>query len=230
MKKILVAILAVLMLVSLFACSGKETNTAGNGDKPDVQGSENVSSGKTETDGGSKNEEAKSAATGVDAWYESKCLNLPENLYYEYSVSSAVSKTWKIGNVFLEYSFGDYYAYVFEDGMWKEYANFDNEGEWIWQDFGDENALLCPVKGFDQERRGSNGRSFYYTKTDETKEILGKTCVKYHEDLLGDIWVDESTGMFFEMWMEGAEHWLQGIVAWDETITEFPIEVPSKFD
>lgn len=126
---------------------------------------------------------------------------------------------YKIGNDFMMYASGGYDFYRYNGTCDYDYYYWDNnafqngEGTVTLTSF-----LDCCFKTVSDDCEKMAG---------DTKEIYGKTCQAY-KDQFSTFYVDEESGLYFEMWMDGASNAGYAVTEWDTAVTEFPVAAPQK--
>ena len=225
MKKFLPLVLALLMLLSLVAC-GEKTPAASNEKNEDTQQSEQTTTdpgSEAQTDKPDEQSKASSFASASE-WYAAKGLNLPANVQImageEGNVGSITIE--KIGDDFMMIAMGGLGCefYTFKDGSWQHYKKLGAE-DWT-QESGNELEEILYL--WSEKATGA-------VKSGDTKEIAGHNCVGYNitDSFSGQTvtyYADENIGMYFEEVRNGERY--DGIYGWDETISAFQVEPPTK--
>ena len=212
MKKILPVALAILMLLSLVACGEKtpasnNENTTPSSQQTEDPGQQEQTQLDNEDEG--QSEEPDQSANKNDE--NNPASMLPENFFM---VAPGLD-LYKIGNDFMDGS-SDFWRYIGE-GLYEIYY-WDNDR------FVDS-GCTCGMESF-LEFTADYLKDC--TKTDETKEICGVTCVKYTDILGTEYYLNEESNLIFEIWYKDATRAAYTVTTWDTTVTEFPVDAPQK--
>ena len=198
------------MPLSLVACGEKTPASNNENTTPSSQQTEdpgqqeqtqpdNKDNGQDPTQSANKNDENNPASM------------LPENFFM---VAPGLD-LYKIGNDFMDDS-SDFWRYIGE-GLYEIYY-WDNDR------FVDS-GCTCGMESF-LEFTADYLKDC--TKTDETKEICGVTCVKYTDILGTEYYLNEESNLIFEIWYKDATRAAYAVTTWDTTVTEFPVDAPQK--
>ena len=210
MKKILPVALAILMLLSLVACGEKTPASNNENTTPSSQQTENPGQQEqTQPDNKDNGQDSTQSANKNDE--NTPASMLPENFFM---VAPGLD-LYKIGNDFMDGS-SDFWRYIGE-GLYEIYY-WDNGG------FVDS-GCTCGMESF-LEFTADYLKDC--TKTDETKEICGVTCVKYTDILGTEYYLNEESNLIFEIWYKDATRAAYAVTTWDTTVTEFPVDAPQK--
>ena len=210
MKKILPVALAILMLLSLVACGEKTPASNNENTTPSSQQTENPGQQEqTQPDNKDNEQDPTQSASKNDE--NNPASMLPENFFM---VAPGLD-LYKIGNDFMDGS-SDFWRYIGE-GLYEIYY-WDNGG------FVDS-GCTCRMESF-LEFTADYLKDC--TKTDETKEICGVTCVKYTDILGTEYYLNEESNLIFEIWYKDATRAAYTVTTWDTTVTEFPVDAPQK--
>ena len=212
MKKFLALALAVLMLLSLAACGEKtpvtnDENTTPSSQQTEDPGQQEQTQLDNEDEG--QSEDPDQSASKNDE--NNPASMLPENFFM---VAPGLD-LYKIGNDFMDGS-SDFWRYIGE-GLYEIYY-WDNDR------FVDS-GCTCGMESF-LEFTADYLKDC--TKTDETKEICGVTCVKYTDILGTEYYLNEESNLIFEIWYKDATRAAYAVTTWDTTVTEFPVAAPQK--
>ena len=210
MKKILPVALAILMLLSLVACGEKTPASNNENTTPSSQQTENPGQQEqTQPDNKDNGQDPTQSANKNDE--NNPASMLPENFFM---VAPGLD-LYKIGNDFMDGS-SDFWRYIGE-GLYEIYY-WDNDG------FVDS-GCTCGMESF-LEFTADYIKDC--TKTSDTKEICGVTCVKYTDILGTEYYLDEASNLIFEVWYKDATRAAYAVTTWDTTVTEFPVAAPQK--
>ena len=210
MKKILPVALAILMLLSLVACGEKTPASNNENTTPSSQQTENPGQQEqTQPDNKDNGQDSTQSANKNDE--NTPASMLPENFFM---VAPGLD-LYKIGNDFMDGS-SDFWRYIGE-GLYEIYY-WDNDR------FVDS-GCTCGMESF-LEFTADYLKDC--TKTDETKEICGVTCVKYTDILGTEYYLNEESNLIFEIWYKDATRAAYAVTTWDTTVTEFPVDAPQK--
>ena len=210
MKKIFALVLVLLMILSLAACGEKAPASNNENTTPSSQQTENPGQQEqTQPDNKDNGQDPTQSANKNDE--NNPASMLPENFFM---VAPGLD-LYKIGNDFMDGS-SDFWRYI-GDGLYEIYY-WDNDG------FVDS-GCTCGMESF-LEFTADYLKDC--TKTDETKEICGVTCVKYTDILGTEYYLNEESNLIFEIWYKDATRAAYAVTTWDTTVTEFPVDAPQK--
>lgn len=210
MKKIFALVLVLLMILSLAACGEKAPASNNENTTPSSQQTENPGQQEqTQPDNKDNGQDPTQSANKNDE--NNPASMLPENFFM---VAPGLD-LYKIGNDFMDGS-SDFWRYIGE-GLYEIYY-WDNGG------FVDS-GCTCGMESF-LEFTADYLKDC--TKTDETKEICGVTCVKYTDILGTEYYLNEESNLIFEIWYKDATRAAYAVTTWDTTVTEFPVDAPQK--
>ena len=200
------------MLLSLVACGEKtpasnNENTTPSSQQTEDPGQQEQTQLDNEDEG--QSEEPDQSANKNDE--NNPASMLPENFFM---VAPGLD-LYKIGNDFMDGS-SDFWRYIGE-GLYEIYY-WDNDR------FVDSGGT-CGMESF-LEFTADYLKDC--TKTDETKEICGVTCVKYTDILGTEYYLNEESNLIFEIWYKDATRAAYAVTTWDTTVTEFPVDAPQK--
>lgn len=215
MKKALTFLLTTILLVCLVGCGGGGDNTE---TKTNTATSKtNTSQTSTKTSDNTKTTSKTSTKSGANEAEAEYNLNLPKNL----KMKTTSGTLYKIGDDFM-FDYGSEYDYFKYNGQGEYYYYFWNDGSFLYG----EGTVVLPV--FFEYAFGLYAPACEKVIGD-TKTICGKQCQAYKEAYVNiKYYVNEETGVFFEMWMSGASVPGMVISEWDTSITEFPVAPPAK--
>lgn len=211
MKKIAALLLALVMVLSLAACGSNSSEPTGGEETDNAQQSQQAE----QTDKEPENNNGKGNDANTNAAEQEYGLSLPENV----KIKTPNGELYKIGNDFMMYASGGYDFYRYNGTCDYDYYYWDNnafqngEGTVTLTSF-----LDCCFKTVSDDCEKVAG---------DTKEICGKTCQAY-KDQFSTFYVDEESGLYFEMWMDGASNAGYAVTEWDTAVTEFPVAAPQK--
>ena len=210
MKKIIALMLTMMMLVSLVACG---ENKANNKDSSKTQQTSSNDSGKSQnTDQSTKKDDNKNQDQSTKKDDNKEDTSLVSGNFH--MVATGLN-LYKIGNDFMN-SESDFWRYVGE-GLYEIYY-WDNGG------FVDS-GCTCRMESFLEFTADYLKKA---TKTTETKEICGVTCVKYTDMSETEYYLDEESNLIFEIWFKGATRAAYVVTKWETNVTEFPVSAPQK--
>lgn len=214
MKKTIALVLALLTVLSLAACGSggsKPKETA----KPDSSQPAQQTEQPEKTPDSSGGNSGKADNANANVAEQEFGITLPENV----KIKTPSGEIYKIGDDFMMCISGGYDFYRYNGTCDYNYYYWDNNA---FQDGGGTLTLSvfldCIFKTVSDDCEKIAG---------DTKVICGKTCQAY-EDSFAKYYVDEETGLYFEMWMNGATNAGYAVTEWDTSITEFPTEAPAK--
>lgn len=187
-----------LMMVLSLVACGE--NKSGNNDISNTQQTSTNDNGKTENPDQSKKDDNKENTSVTSGNFHMVATGL--NLY-------------KIGNDFMNGT-ADFWRYLGNDQY--EIYYWDN-GEFV------ASGVTCGISSimeFTEEDLKD------CTKTSDTKEICGVTCVKYIDKAGTEYYYDESLKLIFEVWYKGASGAAFTVTKWETNVTEFLVPAPQK--
>lgn len=219
MKKFLFLSIAALLLT---ACGGG--------------GGNNVSDGSSTGGGSTHQSQSDSNSSGGPAKLCSR-ISLPENVKIVSTFDGTyTSESYKIGNKFMLVCDTQTYCYAeFNEttGIITMVTGYKLSGQLTWNDTKMETSLVNlygqAYQEFVVEYENPNSYfSKYMAKskeTSESKEIVGKTCVKYYDNL-GPFtnWVEKSSMLCFE---EDNSGYISTVSEFNTSITSFPETAPT---